>query len=72
MPAVITSGAYDKYEKERESKKQIAETLKAERKRKRDEKNNASTKTKVTIEKNQHMMKKTGYVLCVRVDIAQK
>jgi len=44
MPAVVTSGQYDKYEEEKEAKKQEIEMLKFERKRKREEKKNSSNK----------------------------
>lgn len=37
MPAVVTLGKYDMYEKERDAKKQMAKPSKAERKRKRIE-----------------------------------
>lgn len=44
IPAVVTSGQYDKCEEEKEAKKQATEVLKSERKRKREEKKNASNK----------------------------
>jgi len=44
MPAVITSGQYDKYKEEKEAKKQGIEILKSERKSKREEKKNDSNK----------------------------
>lgn len=71
MPGVITLETYDKYEEE--VKKQIAETLTDERKRKIEEMNNGCQQNKVTKKKPLvHDKDNDWVVLCVEVDTTQK